>query len=130
MLRLRHMKDATVLTLKQMRSNEGDNLEYETEVSEPEAMHKMLDLLGWYSTIEVKKVRQKGKLGPYELCLDEVERLGTFLEIEKMVEEDSNPEEVREELFKVLESLGLSREEEETKGYDTQIYNLDNHAGV
>lgn len=32
--------------------------------------------------------------------------------------------EVREELFKELESLGLSRTDEETRGYDTQIYQL------
>jgi len=35
-------------------------------------------------------------------------------------------EEVRQELFKELESLGLSRTDEETKGYDTQIYLLKN----
>ena len=33
-------------------------------------------------------------------------------------------EEVREELFQILESLGLSRESEETRGYDTQLYYL------
>jgi adenylate cyclase class IV len=46
------------------------------------------------------------------------------VEIEKLTNDDANPEEVREELFNELESLGLSREDEETRGYDTQIYQL------
>jgi hypothetical protein len=34
------------------------------------------------------------------------------------------PEEVKNELFKEVESLGLTRADEETKGYDTHIYQL------
>ena len=84
----------------------------------------MLKLLNWSPMVEVKKVRRKGKLGEYEICLDQVEQLGTFIELEKMTSDDANPEDVREELFKELESLGLSRQDEETRGYDTQIYQL------
>ncbi|MEK7634893.1 MAG: class IV adenylate cyclase [Patescibacteria group bacterium] len=123
-IRLRHLKDTTQLNLKQQRSGEGDNLEYETEVKDPEAIHKMLETLGWYPAIEVKKLRRKCKLGEYEICLDEVEKLGSFMEIEKMTDDSSNPEKVREELFKEVEFLGLSEKDEETRGYDTQIYQL------
>ena len=41
-----------------------------------------------------------------------------------MAEDKADAEEVREELFKVLESFGLSRSDEELRGYDTQIYQL------
>ena len=124
-IRIRHLKDKAQLNLKQQRSGEMDNLEYETEVEDPEEMHKILTTLGWKPVIEVKKMRRKGKLGKYEVCLDEVEKLGTFVELEKLTGDDANPEEVREELFKELESLGLSRTDEETRGYDTQIYFLE-----
>lgn len=123
-LRIRRLKDVAQLNLKQQRSSEGDNLEYETEVKDPEEVHNMLTILNWYPAIEVKKMRKKGKLGEYEFCLDQVEQLGTFVEIEKLTSDDADPEEVREELFKELESLGLSREDEEIRGYDTQIYQL------
>lgn len=110
--------------LKQQRSNEMDNIEYETEIKNPEAMRNILNILGWAPQIEVKKIRQKGKLGEYEICLDEVEELGSYVELEKITDDDVNPEKIREELFRVLESLGLLREDEELKGYDTQLYFL------
>jgi adenylate cyclase class 2 len=121
-IRIRHLKDSAQLNLKQQRSGEMDNLEYETEVREPEEMHHMLSILGWSPVVEVRKIRRKGKLREYEICLDQVEQLGTFVELEKLTDDDVNAEKVREELFNELESLGLSRGAEVTQGYDTQIY--------
>ena len=123
-IRMRYQEDNAELNLKKQRSNEMDNLEYETEVKDPEAMRQILAILGYQPAVEVKKIRRKGKLGEYEICLDEVEKLGSFVELEKLTYDDADPEAVREELFKTLESLGLAREHEETKGYDTQIYLL------
>ena len=124
-IRIRYLKDSAELTLKQQGCNESDNIECETEVVDPKQIHHMLELLGWYPAVEVKKIRRKGKLGLYEICLDEVERLGTFIELEKLTDENIDAEEVRQELFKELQSLGLSRNDEETRGYDTQIYQLE-----
>jgi len=121
-IRIRHLKDKAILTLKQQRSNELDNLEYETEVKDPDEMHNILITLGWGPVVEVNKIRKKGKLGEYEICLDQVEKLGTFVELEKLTRDDANPEEVMEELFTVLESLGLSRKDREIRGYDTLVY--------
>ncbi|MDP3763481.1 MAG: class IV adenylate cyclase, partial [bacterium] len=123
-IRIRHMNDRAQLNLKRQRSSEGDNLEYETEVSNPEETHKMLGTLGWYPIVEVKKIRREGKFGEYGVCLDQVEKLGTFVELEKLTNDDADPEQVRNELFKEFESLGLSKSDEETRGYDTQIYKL------
>ncbi|MEK7193054.1 MAG: class IV adenylate cyclase [Patescibacteria group bacterium] len=123
-IRIRYLKNSAELNLKQQRSNEMDNLEYETEVADPKATHMILSTLGWFPVVEANKMRRKGKLGEYEICLDQVEKLGTFVELEKLTSGDANPDEVREELFKELESLDLPRENEETRGYDTQIYHL------
>ena len=123
-IRIRHLRDSAQLNLKQQKSGEMDNLEYETEVKDPEEMHKILLTLGWSPIIEEKKLRRKGKLGSYEVCLDCVEDLGTFVELEKLTSDDANPEEVKEELFEKLESFGLSRKDEEIMGYDTQLYHL------
>ena len=123
-IRIRRQGDVAEFTLKQQKSNEMDNLEYETEVKNPEAIDKILGVLGWKPQIEVKKIRKKGKLGEYEVCLDKVERLGNYIEIEKMTNHDDDPEKVRSELFKALEPFGLSRADEETKGYDTLICKL------
>jgi predicted adenylyl cyclase CyaB len=74
--------------------------------------------------VEVRKVRRKGKLDNDEICLDEVEGLGGFIELERLADDDANPENVAEDLYQKLESLGLSRRDEEKRGYDTQIFQL------
>ena len=74
--------------------------------------------------MEVKKIRRKAKFGGYEICLDEVERLGAFVELEKLTDDGADAAKVTEELLKTLEGFGLSREDRETRGYDTQIYGM------
>lgn len=126
MFRIRYTKGVAILTLKKQMSNEMDNLEYETELSDPENMNQILLALGYQYALEVKKMRRKGKLGEYEICLDKVERLGSFVELEKLTTDEANPDEVVEDLLKKLEGLGLSRNDQEFRGYDTQIFELDN----
>jgi adenylate cyclase class 2 len=126
MFRIRYTKDSAILTLKKQKSNEMDNLEYETVLGNPKDMHEILLALDYQSSVEVKKMRRKGKLGEYEICLDEVERLGNFVELEKLTNDDDDHELVTEDLLQKLEQLGLSRKDQEFKGYDTQIFELDN----
>jgi len=123
-IRIRRQDDKAELTLKQQRSNESDNLEYESEIKNPDAVHQMLLLLNWYPATEVKKIRRKGKLGLYEICLDRVEELGDFIEIENMADENADPKLIRRELFAAAAPFGLSPADEETRGYDTQIFQL------
>lgn len=126
-IRIRRQDDKAELNLKQQRSGELDNIECESKIDDPEAVHQILLLLGWQPQVEVKKIRRKGKLGIYEICLDQVEELGNFVELEKLTADDADPQEVRGELICALEDLGLSRADEEQKGYDTQIYHLSNN---
>lgn len=128
-MRIRRENNIAEFNLKQQKSSEMDNLEYETEIKDPVAMDNILRALGWKPGIEVKKIRRKGKLGNFEICLDQVERLGDFVELEIMTSDDADPEKEKEALFKALEELGLSRADEETKGYDTQIYWLGKNKG-
>ena len=121
-LRIRRENDKAEFNLKQQKSNEMDNIEYETEIASPDALHGILGALGWFPEIEVKKIRRKGTLGAYNVCLDEVEQLGNYMEIEKMAQEDADPDAVRKELYNALEGLGFSRSDEETRGYDTQVH--------
>ena len=126
-IRIRRQNNIAEFTLKQQKSNEMDNIEYETEVKNPEAIDGILRVLGWKPQIEVKKTRKKGKLGEYEVCLDKVERLGDYVEVEKMAEDEADPEKIRDELFKAIEPFGLTKDDEETKGYDTLICKLNNN---
>lgn len=123
-MRIRRQDGIGIFNMKQQRSSEMDNIEIETKVDDPDAIHKILSILGYEPQVEVNKIRRKGKLGEYEICLDEVKGLGAFVELEKLTSDDAEPGAVKEELLQALESLGLSRASEETRGYDTQIYFL------
>jgi adenylate cyclase class 2 len=123
-LRIRRQDGKSEFNIKKQCSGESDNIEHETHIDDPDEMDKILRLLDWVPQVGVKKMRKKGKWDEYEICLDKVERLGEFMEIEKMVEDDSDPEIVREELFDKVKVLGLVKEDEETRGYDTQIFQL------
>jgi len=52
-----------------------------------------------------------------EICLDEVENLGSFIEVEKMSDGDSK--QIQEELAEFLGLLGVSPKDRVTKGYNT-----------
>jgi len=123
-LRIRRDDKGASFTLKQQCTHELDNIECETRVENAEEMHRALLLLGFTPEVEVKKIRRKGMLGKDEICLDEVEELGSFVELERLTDDDADPKEVAEELYRKLESLGLSRKDEEKRGYDTQMYQL------
>ncbi len=118
-LRIREQKDKTLLTLKIHQSNELESIEKELAVSDPATMREIIEALGFVQIIQVEKQRRKGKFNQYEICLDSVSDLGDYIEVEVMSTND--PEEVQAELWEFLESLGLTQEDKETRGYDTLV---------
>lgn len=119
-LRIRNQNGAYIFTVKQSITNELDSIEHETEIQNPKEMEAIIEMLGYRKTVEVKKNRRKANYGNYEICLDEVEELGKFVEVEKMTEEDGTS--VQKELFAFLESLGIPQENRVLRGYDSLMY--------
>ena len=74
------------------------------------AAKSLLVHLGFKYVGEVVKKRVFYSLGDLTLSLDEVEGIGDFLEIEQVVDSKERIEPLREEMFKVLEELGLDPE--------------------
>ena len=70
--------------------------EYETEVSDPETADKILAALGYHVVPpEVMKLRKNLVRGEMTACLDHVQGLGDFLELEILVEESRTVDESR-----------------------------------
>jgi adenylate cyclase class 2 len=126
-VRIRREGDKTKLTVKLQCSNEMDNIEHEIHVENFDTTDEILKTLGWKRQVEVKKIRKSGKLGKYEVCLDKVDHLGDFIELEKMTENDDDPKKVRQELFNKLKPFDFSEKDEVAEGYDTLIYKLKNN---
>jgi adenylate cyclase class 2 len=121
-LRIRKNNDKYIFTLKQPQKNELDCIEKETEITDPEEFRDALILMGYKSAVKINKVRRKAKHLGYEICVDEVEGLGTFIEVEKVTDDCEDSKEVQKELFHFLESLGVNKNDVVMRGYDTLIY--------
>ena len=124
-LRIREQGNKIIFTLKKNRSNELDCIEKEVDVNDRDTMFDIFELLGFQKTVEVHKKRKKGNYHEYEICLDEVQDLGSFIEVEKISDEDG--EKVQNELFDFLKMLGVEKEDRVLVGYDTQLWRKNNN---
>ena len=119
-LRIRKTSDGKcIFTVKEKMKQHMASQEFETEVSDGESLEKALFLMGYAVANSLDKTRSTAHFQNYEICLDDVVHLGSFIEVEKFSEED--PDIVVEELFKFLMTLGVSKEDQVFKKYDTLI---------
>jgi adenylate cyclase class 2 len=70
-------------------------------------MHAVIQQLGFYPTVRIRKARRTGPLGLMSLCVDEVDEIGVFLEIERIVDGGESGEQVQAELDRFAVSLGV-----------------------
>lgn len=121
-LRIRTTNNKHVFSIKKPISGEHhfSKIEHETEITDRDELEKLLETMGYYPSLQIKKERIIGHLGEYEICLDEVEELGSFIEIEKMSNEE--PSVVRKELQDLLFSIGVLPENEVHEGYDVLMF--------
>lgn len=115
-----------IFTLKRSVSGQLDSIEHETEIKDPGAMEECLKLMGYELHNEIKKTRQKAYLAKekIEICIDEVDGLGTYIELEKEANIDADNKTEENELWKILEKLGIERKHAETRGYDSMMKEL------
>ncbi len=81
--------------------------EYETEVSSPEELKKILQFLDFKKIVTVKKKREVWDCGSIEISLDEVDGLGFFVEAEAKGE-FQNSKEAKEACYRFLKEIGVS----------------------
>lgn len=108
-------------TLKRSVTGQLDSIEYETEISDPEAMASIIEELNFSLYSDLLKVRQKAQFSGIELCLDSVDELGDFVEAEKLTADDADYQSVVDELWAILGRFGVSRDDEVLEGYDTLV---------
>ncbi len=116
-LRVRKSGLKTYFTLKMNGDNSLSKTEHEVEVSSKEEIENILKLLKFVSVVTVNKTRVVTHYGDFEVCVDSVEDLGDFIEVEKITN-DGNADSIQEEMFVFLEPLGVKREDRVFDGYD------------
>jgi adenylate cyclase, class 2 len=122
-LRIREQDGKQIFTFKRPLTNQLDCIERELGIDGAEALAEIFGLLGFYESSRVSKQRQKGKYKDLEICVDTVEELGNYIEVEKL-SEDADSEKVQRELFEFLKTLGVREEDRVHDGYDVLMYKL------
>lgn len=122
-LRLRVEGDGRVLfTLKYHPGRVGDldgaPLEHETVVGSREEMEHMLDLMGYKTAVRIRKSRVKTQHKNWEICIDEVEGLGSFIEIEELADEHADVSPIHTAMHEFLQAIGVEPEDAGLKRYD------------
>lgn len=112
-----------ILTLKQIINN-MEVLEYESTIGNPDEIAKMIQLIGYEEYVTINKVRTEGKLNNFTICLDEVENLGEFLEVEMLVEDNCDRNAAKREIQKFLSSIGVNYKQICNKRYHTMLREL------
>ena len=101
----------TLFTFKHhpMRASDADAapLELEVEVSSREEMERILFLMRYQEAVRVMKRRRKGAYRGWEVCVDEVEELGCFVELEEMAATRDDVEPIQKRMTDFLLELGV-----------------------
>lgn len=118
-LRVRTENDKIVhFTLKKILGGGLDKLEHEVEVDDGEELTAIIRMLGFELFSDLTKVRRKAHQGDIEICYDEIPELGIFIEAERLCSEDADNVAVENELWRLFESFGVTKADQEVSGYD------------
>lgn len=119
-VRLRTVDGAHTFTLKRPAENALSCAEHETVVADRQAMDAAIRSMGFYPTVRIVKARRTAEFDDLSLCLDDVQGLGAFLEVERMVEANVPGEKVQAELAEFVAGLGIEAERTE-ETYDSLV---------
>lgn len=113
-LRIRSVTNLETGTGKALLTYKGPKLdlltmtrkEVETPVEEAEKMESILSELGYKEKYPVIKTRQYYKSDEITACVDQVQDLGDFLELEILIEDEAGHETALQKLEECLDKLG------------------------
>lgn len=111
-VRLRRQGDRTFLTYKgpKIDAKSKTRKEIEVEVSDFEKTRDILESLGFRKTLDVVKERRIYHYRGAEVCLDRIEGLGDFVELELQAEGPEDISAKRDALIALLRVLGVEGE--------------------
>ena len=121
--RIRKQGEKTILTMKYKASTRPrDNHERETIVDNADEVAAMLNRVGYTLSVKINKNRRIAKYKDMEICIDEVDGLGSFIEIEKLASDDADVDEIQNYLWILLVKLGITPKDRVYKGYNTLMH--------
>ena len=95
----------------------ASRMEYETAVADAAVMQKLFAALGFAPLYTVRKTRRSFTCGARTVCLDTVDSLGDFMELESLLPDGSDRAAATGELLSLLDALGVARTALTRKSY-------------
>ncbi len=106
-------------TFKGLTETTGAWEEHEVEIDDAEEMIKILERTGFAECLAMTKRRIIGKLDDFEVCLDDIKELGTYIEVELG---SDNAQEAKDMIMGLLKKLGIDESNVEHKGYVALLF--------
>ncbi len=97
----------SLMTLKVEGQAKLASDEYEFAVDDGNAARQMLTALGWQEVVTVDKVRLESKTEDYTICIDEVAKLGLFIELEVLTEDSVDVKNIQQQMYSFLKNLNI-----------------------
>ncbi len=118
-LRIREDSDKVYLTYKgpKFDSKSKTRVEINVEFSNVQKLMELLEHLGFKRVLIISKERKIYEYEKTEFCLDEVEGLGSYLEVERILPNKEHYQKTRAELEKQLIKLKLDPNESIRESY-------------
>jgi adenylate cyclase class 2 len=125
-LRLRVQNDGrTLFTYKHHPARivtlDSAPLELELEVSSREVMEKILLIMGYKEAVRIAKHRRKTTYKNWEVCVDDVEGLGSYVEMEELAETTDDVPEIKERMQAFLAEQGVGEGDILRNRYDVMM---------
>ncbi len=126
-MRLRKKADKTYITYKVDKFDDNNiwlySDEYETEVKDFNKTKEIIDLLGLKELLTIYNKKSIYKTDKFEIALEEVNDLGTFLEVEYCTDEDVDVISIKKEIQEFINHLNIETSEELHMGKPEMMLN-------
>ena len=99
--RIRQVNDKKEVDFKEITRDKA-GIEVSAEIGSVEDGLRFLKKLGFEEAFTLKKSRDVFEYNNFTICLDRVDKLGNFIEIEKLVSSNSEEEKIRQECMELL----------------------------
>jgi len=114
-IRIRYMPSAVTLNMKRLTTQDGVWEEFETKIQDGNVAERIMHAMGAELAVIVRKKRRSGRIGEIEVQIDEVEELGTYLELAMQVDQEFGR--ARNMIDQLLRELGIPADRVELRGY-------------
>lgn len=104
--RIRQVDNSARLEFKEI-IRQGGGFEIEANLDNVDFGIKLLEKLDFNESFVISKVRDVYEYNDFEIAIDRVEQLGSFIEIEKMVSSKEEIDKTRQECVKLLKQISL-----------------------